>query len=98
LVYAIAYSQGLGDRCLAVDPSIPYTIMHPPGFAYLLSLFIRGVGLHLAWMKFFLILIYLAGLVLYADMMRKRDHPSLGLWAALLTAIYRFQPPAPSRP
>jgi hypothetical protein len=90
LVYALAYSQGLGDRCLAVDPGIPTTIMHPPGFAYLLSLVIRGVGLHLAWMKFFLILIYLAGLVLYAEMMRRRDHPSLGRWAALLTATAPF--------
>ena len=90
LVYAISYSQGVGYRELALDPSIASSIMHPPGFAYLLSLLIRGLGFHLAWMKFFLILIYLAGLILYADMMRRRDHPSLGLWAALLAATAPF--------
>lgn len=91
LVYALAFSRGLGDTCIALASGLPTTIMHPPGFAFLLSLVIRIFGFHVPLMKLVLILIYLFGLLLYADSKgQSRDPYGFGPWAAVLTASAPF--------
>ncbi len=90
LIYALAYSRGLGYFYLSADPAIPMTIVHPPGFPFFLSLAICGFGLHIPLMKFLLIVIFLAGIALYADLIRRRERTRLGWWAGILALTVPF--------
>jgi hypothetical protein len=87
IVRALALSQGQGYVDIAAAPPQPEThfpFLHP----LLLSLVIRLFGLNIPIMKIVLIIIYLAGLLLFVDLMRLKKEFFGAAIAALLAASY----------
>jgi hypothetical protein len=90
LVFGLGISHGDGLCNVALDPCEPFNVMHPPGMALLIAAVIRVFGMHIPAIKLVLITMFLVGLVLYADLTRRRGDGRLGPMAAALTAASPF--------
>jgi len=89
IVLALALSQGQGFTNVSKNPPVPqihFPFFHP----LLLSLVIRLFGLNIPLMKIMVISIYLAGLLLFVDLMRLKKEAFVAGLAVLLAASEAF--------